>query len=71
MPLCMPLFPSQHPQVADAQQESEPAPTIERLVESAGVSMGPIALTFGSNPCESSDASTSGMAMRAQCVVSM
>lgn len=53
-----------HAQVADAQPDSPAAdnkqPTIERLVESAGVSMGPIALTFGSDERGADDASTSG-----------
>lgn len=51
------------PQVASTQQDADSGgrPTIERLVESAGVSMGPIALTFGSDTRNGSDApSTSG-----------
>ncbi len=53
---CLPFLPPS--QVADAQPDAKP--TIERLVESAGVSMGPIALTFGSDERNGDDASTSG-----------
>lgn len=69
----MPLCPQHVHQVADAQaattQQDAPSagPNIERLVESAGVSMGPIALTFGSNTRNAGDASTSGAMVKEMC----